>query len=52
MASPKEIEYFYAFASAGCIGLLEEWLREGMVTGAEEIAAMAEDMIDLGKDLH
>ena len=45
LATPKEIEYFYAFASAGCIGLLEEWLREGMMTGAEEIAAMAEDMM-------
>lgn len=48
LAAPKEIEYFYAFASAGCIGLLEEWLREGMVTGAEEIAAMAEDMMMFG----
>ena len=48
LATPKEIEYFYAFASAGCIGLLEEWLREGMVTGAEEIAAMAEDMMMYG----
>ena len=28
--------------------LLEEWLREGMVTGAEEIAAMAEDMMMYG----
>ena len=48
LATPKEIEYFYAFASAGCIGLLEEWLREGMVTGAEEMAAMAEDMMMYG----
>ena len=29
-ASPKEIAYFYAFVSEGCIGLLRRWLREGM----------------------
>ena len=26
--SAKKIAYFYAFASSGCIGLLEQWVRE------------------------
>ena len=44
-ASPKQIAYFYAFVSEGCIGLLRRWLREGMTTSAEEIAAMAERLM-------
>jgi len=47
-ASAKEIEYFYAFASAGCIGLLQKWLEEGMVTPAQQVAEMAEDMMCRG----
>ena len=47
-ASAKEIEYFYAFASAGCIGLLQKWLEEGMVTPAQQVAEMAEDMMYRG----
>lgn len=44
-ATQKQIEYFYAFACSGCIGLLQKWLSEGMVTSAEEIAQMAEDIM-------
>ena len=44
-ASPKEIAYFYAFVSEGCIGLLRRWLREGMTTSAEDIAALAEKLM-------
>lgn len=44
-ATQKQIEYFYAFACSGCIGLLQKWLAEGMVTSAEEIAQMAEDIM-------
>lgn len=44
-ASPKKIEYFYAFVSAGCIGLLQRWLADGMVTPAKEVAAMAENIM-------
>ena len=47
-ASPKQIAYFYAFVSEGCIGLLRRWLREGMATSAEEIAAMAERLMLYG----
>lgn len=44
-ATPKQIEFFYAFVSAGCIGLLQKWMADGMVAGADEIAAMAEDIM-------
>ncbi len=47
-ASRKQIEFFYAFASAGCIGLLQKWLKEGMTTPAEEIAQMAEQLMMYG----
>lgn len=47
-ASPKQIEYYYAFVSAGCIGLLEKWLSEGMTASAEEIAQTAEDIMMSG----
>ena len=44
-ASPKQIAYFYAFVSEGCIGLLRRWLREGITTSAEDIAALAEKLM-------
>ena len=44
-ASPKQIAYFYAFVSEGYIGLLRRWLREGMTTSAEDIAALAEKLM-------
>lgn len=44
-SSPKQIEYFYAFVSSGCIGLLEKWLNDGMTTSAEEIAQVAENIM-------
>ena len=44
----KQIEFFYAFVSAGCIGLLQKWLAEGMVSSPEEIAAMAENIMMYG----
>ncbi len=44
-ADRKQIEYFYAFVSSGCIGLLEKWLEEGMATGTEEIAGIAEGIM-------
>ena len=47
-ATPKQIEFFYAFVSAGCIGLLQKWLAEGMVTSAEEIAEMTENIMMFG----
>ncbi len=47
-ASPKQIEYFYAFVSSGCIGLLEKWLNDGMTTSAAEIAQVAENIMLYG----
>lgn len=47
-ATPGQIEYFYAFVSAGCIGVLEKWLAEGMSGSAREIAAMTEDIMMSG----
>lgn len=47
-ASPKQIEYFYAFVSAGCIGLLRKWLDDGMLSSAGEIAHMAESIMLYG----
>ena len=41
----RQIEYFYAFASAGCIALLQKWLSDGMRESTEELAAMAEGII-------
>lgn len=47
-ASPKKIEYFYAFASSGCIGLLRKWLEDGLTSSAEEIASIAENIMMQG----
>lgn len=44
-ATPKQIEYFYAFASAGCIGILQKWLEEGMAMPAFELAQAAESIM-------
>ncbi len=43
--SPKKIECFYYFVSAGCIGLLQKWISDGMTTSANEIAQMAEGIM-------
>ena len=47
-ATAKQIEFYYAFVSTGCIGLLEKWLEEGMASSAEEIAGMAENIMMYG----
>lgn len=44
-ATPKQLSYFYAFVSAGCIGLLRKWLDDGMLEPANEIAQMAESLM-------
>ena len=44
-ATQKQIEYYYAFASSGCIGILQKWLADGMTLPPEEIAEMAERMM-------
>ncbi len=47
-ASPTKIEYFYAFISTGCIGLLQKWLENGLTISSEELAEMTESMITNG----
>lgn len=47
-ATPKQIEYYYAFVSSGCMGLLEKWLADGMSSSAEEIAEIAESIMMSG----
>lgn len=47
-ASRKQLEYYYAFVSAGCIGLLEKWLSEGMTSSAEEVAEIAQGIMMSG----
>jgi AcrR family transcriptional regulator len=42
------LEYYYAFVSAGCIGLLEKWLGEGMTTDVEELARVCEGLMMQG----
>lgn len=47
-ATPRQLEFFYAFVSSGCIGLLQKWFADGMSTSAEEMADMTERMILYG----
>ena len=47
-AEPRQIEYYYAFVSAGCIGLLERWLADGMIVSTEEMARTAESIMTEG----
>lgn len=47
-ASPWQIQQFYAFVSAGHIGLLQQWLADGMTASAGEMAAIAESIMTLG----
>lgn len=44
-ASRRQIEYFYAFVSNGCIGLLRQWIQDGMAAPVEEVAQMAESIM-------
>ena len=44
-ASQQKFAYFYAFVSAGCIGLLQKWLDEGMRATAEEMARTVEALM-------
>ena len=44
----RQIEYFYAFASAGCIALLQKWLSGGMRESTEELAATANGLMIQG----
>lgn len=45
---PEKVEYFFTFASSGCMGLLQKWFADGMIIPVEEIAKVAEDIILMG----
>lgn len=47
-ASPRQIEMFYAFVSAGHIGLLRKWVADGMAASAQEMASTAESIMLYG----
>lgn len=44
-ATPQKLEYYYTFVSAGCIGLLEKWISDGMAISSTELAQMAEGIM-------
>lgn len=40
----KKLENYYTYASAGCIGLLENWVNDSMVMSPKELAQIAEKL--------
>lgn len=44
-ASEQQLEYFYAFASSGCIGILQKWLADGLRLPAREVAQTANNFM-------
>lgn len=44
----SRLQYFYAFISAGCIGLLKKWLDGGMRTEVEELARTCQGLMMQG----
>lgn len=47
-ATQKQIDMYYTFMSAGSIGLLEDWLADGMTMSAEEMAETVETLMTQG----
>ena len=45
---PEAVDYFYTFISAGCIAILEQWLKEGMQMPVAELARMVKGFIANG----
>ena len=46
----QHYEYFASYAVAGCIGLLQTWMDSGMKVPPQELAQVAEGMINNGID--
>ena len=44
----KQLDYFYAFISSGVMGLLREWLDNGMLATPQEMAHLAQNIIQYG----
>ena len=49
-ATRRQLEYFYAFASGGHMGLLRQWVEEGMAASPEEMALAAENIMRYGME--
>lgn len=47
-ATQTQLDYFFEFASSGCIGLLRHWLSENMNLSPDEVASMAEQFMMYG----
>lgn len=47
-ASPEQIDYYFSFVSAGCIGLLEKWLSSDMRADPAQIAQIADSIMRHG----
>lgn len=43
--TPQKLEYYYTFVSAGCMGMVEKWLNNGLNPSAEELAAIVEGIM-------
>lgn len=44
-ASQRQLEYFYAFVSEGCIGMVKQWMHDGMALDVQELAQMTEEIM-------
>lgn len=44
----QSYQYFASYTVAGCIGLLQNWMESGMKVSPQELAQVAEDMIQNG----
>ena len=44
-ATPQQLDYYYTFVSAGCVGLLEKWFRDGMAISSAELAQLAQGIM-------
>ena len=42
--APQKYEYFSVYVLTGCIGILREWIKRGMVEPEEELAQLIEQM--------
>lgn len=47
-ANPASFNAYYAFIVAGCIGIVQYWLGDGMKEGPEQMAFMTEQIIVKG----
>lgn len=43
-----QMDYFYAYVTSGCIGLIQKWLETGMQEAPQQLATMAETLIVQG----